>query len=349
MTPVPSISVIVPTRNRPRRLEATIRCLRSQRIAPASYEIVIVDDGSVPRVRLKAGPAEPACTMLRTPNVERSAARNAGVAAASADRILFLDDDMLVGPEFVDAHVQALEEWPEALVVGAVRLPDDALATPFGRFRQALECRVVPSGRGLTSSAEFCTAQNLSMGKGVFRALGGFDPALVSSEDQDLALRHVARGGKVGFVPAADAIHADHALDVRSYCRRAEWGSRTLVPFIRRYPDLPVNRHRERINGPIRWGEESLGQTLKKLTKSTLALPPLTTVLFLVAGLVERVAGESRLLDRTYRLLLGLHLFRGHRRGLREHPPATPAAPSSGAGLGCSEAPPQLEMSSTRH
>ena len=69
----------------------------------------------------------------------------------------------------------------------------------------------------------------------------GFDAVLASSEDQDLALRHTATGGRIAFVPEARVVHCDSALDIRSYCRRAEWGAEHMIPFCRRYPDWPAN------------------------------------------------------------------------------------------------------------
>jgi hypothetical protein len=150
-----------------------------------------------------------------------------------------------------------------------------------------------------------------------FESLGGFDPALSSGEDQDLALRHTAAGGRIAFVPAAHCVHHDSALDVRSYCRRVEWGSEAMIPFCLRYPDWPDNVERARVNGPIRWTGESPARSARKLLKCAVALPAVTAVLFRVAALLERRAPASRALDRVYRLLLGAHILRGYRRGLK--------------------------------
>jgi len=151
-----------------------------------------------------------------------------------------------------------------------------------------------------------------------FRELGGFDPVILSGEDQDFALRHAVDGGKIIFVPEARVVHRDDGLDIRSYCRRTEWGSFNLVPFSRRFPELPQNVERHRVNAPINLGREPLHVSLRKMMKSALAFRPVLAILFAVAAALERVAPDSLALDRTYRLLLGAHILRGYRAGLEQ-------------------------------
>jgi GT2 family glycosyltransferase len=311
------ISVIIPTRNRPKRLRKTLEGLLRQDLSRACYEIILVDDGSTPPVSVNTNDQLQACTLIRLEGVERSAARNRGAAIAGGEILLFLDDDMTVGPDFLTVHLRAHGEWPGALIVGGVRLPDEALATPFGRFRQTLEQRDTPPLSGPSANSNFCTAANMSIGRDVFAKIGGFDIGLSSSEDQDLALRHTARGGEMVFLPAAETIHCDHSVDIRSYCLRAEWGIRNMIPFCERYPDLPDNVERNRVNGSLRLDQETVLQSARKVVKRTIATRPVVALLFGVASLLERTAPNGRSLNRVYRLLLGAHILRGYREGLK--------------------------------
>src|SRR5262249_49601217 len=161
--------------------------LYRQDLAPGEFEIIVVDDGSVPPVRLPS-PLVPATQhLIRLPGVERSAARNAGATAARGKVLVFLDDDIVVNGSFLAAHLQAQRAWPGALVTGGIRLPRDQGQRPFVRFRQRLEDRGLPEGPGPTPVANFGAGGNLSVGRDRFLQLGGFDPQLPSSEDQDLA------------------------------------------------------------------------------------------------------------------------------------------------------------------
>lgn len=309
------ISIIIPTRDRPEKLMKTLACLKLQDLAPTDYEIIVVDDGSSPAVTLPDSKADLICRLVRTPGLERSAARNRGAAAATGNLLVFVDDDITVEPDFLATHLRAHGEWSDALAVGVIRLPEAAMSKPFARFRQKLEQQEAPRARGITPMRNFCAAANMSIPRDLFRELGGFDSSLASGEDQDLALRHSARAGQIAFLPEAVAIHNDNALEIRSYCRRAEWGSLHLIPFCRRYPDWPDNVERERVNGPVRWWREPILQSGRKAIKLGLTLKPIVAVMFGLASALERLAPNSLALDRVYRLLLGAHVLRGYRKG----------------------------------
>ena len=318
MSREPLISVVIPTRNRPEALSETLRGLREQALPAQDYEIVIVDDGSSPGIRLECPENGPPCILIRLEGRERSAARNVGAQAAHGAFVVFVDDDMSVATDFLEAHLAAHNEWPDAIVVGSIRLPKAVLERPFGRFRQALEMQGVPQSRGVSCARNFCTAANMSMSRKRFRELGGFDEALVTAEDQDLALRQSQGGGLIAFLPEAGAVHRDEALDVRGYCRRSEWGSERVVAFCERHREWPDNIERDRVNGPARWRHEPLRWSARKALKRVIAVPAVVEVLFAAASMLERSAPDSRLLERIYRLLLGAHVFRGYRRGLAQ-------------------------------
>ena len=309
------ISVVIPTKDRPQACQETVLAVRNQTLPRSEYEIVIVDDGSrAPRGSVSLGDW-PECTVVRLGGRERSSARNAGAKVAAGEFLVFLDDDITVGPDFLEAHLAGHRAWRSALIVGAIHLPETALTRPFGRFRQALEKRGIPPQRGVTRARNFCTAANMSIARRQFLQMGGFDETLVSAEDQDLALRHSEAEGTIVFLPEALGIHRDEALEVRSYCSRVEWGSEHLVAFCRKHPAWPDNVSREQVNGPIRWRQEPTGESARKVAKKILACPPTVQFLFGVTAFIERVAPKSRMLDRVYRLLLGVHIYRGYRRG----------------------------------
>ena len=295
-------------------LAGTLTALAQQQCEWRRWEVVVVDDGSRSAAAVPSSLDGVPCRLVRLPGVERSAARNAGVRAAAGDILVFLDDDMRVGPHFVTAHVDAQSAWPQSLAVGLTRLPDETLDTPFGRFRQVVE-RVPVSTRGPVTMPNFCTAGNMSMRRDAFLRLGGFDETLVTGEDQDLALRHTASGGTVVFVPEAVGLHCDRIVDIRSYCRRVERASGTLVGFCRRHPDWPDNIARQQINDPPRPGREPARSTIRKVLKQMSTTPAVLAAVFTSIDILERTAPESPWLDRLYRVALGAHIRRGFRRG----------------------------------
>ena|GEM_PF-53193 len=305
------ISVIIPTRNRREKLLRTIESLQKQTLNAEDYEIIVVDDGSTVPVEISG------VKILRLESVERSIARNTGAKEASGELLVFVDDDMEVCTEFLDEHLKAHREFQDALLVGRVSLSDDFLKTPFGKFRQELEQDVVPLAGGLTDVQNLCTAQNMAISKERFFALGGFDSEIVSCEDQDFALRHRAINGQTAFVKNALAIHHDHATDIRSYCKRSEWGMENMIPYCRRHADFSDNINREEVRGLLKFGREPFSRSAKKIIASVLSLKIFVGVLFFLTNLLERHVPNSRLLKRFYSLLIGLHNFRGYRNGIK--------------------------------
>jgi len=311
------LSVIIPTHNRIDKLEDTIEGLRRQTILSNDYEVVVVDDGSTSPVKLEHKYRNPECTVVRLEGMERSAARNAGAASATGRILVFIDDDISVGSGFLLSHLRAHEEWPGVIAVGSVLLPDNFLVTPYGRFRQKLEQNGIPHQRGLQATRNLCTAANMSISRDIFQSLGGFDRDLKSGEDQDMALRHTAHGGRIAYIPEAEAFHNDNAVDFKSYCRRSEWGAMNMVAFVSRHPHWPDNVERERVNGPLKWGREAFSVSAAKMAKVVLGCKPITAFLFFTVRWLERSAPNSSILYRLYCLLLGIHILRGYRAGCR--------------------------------
>jgi len=309
------ISVVIPTRNREAALGRVLSSLRDQTLDAPAYEVLVVDDGSDPPVHCAGWAGDPVFRLVRLPHVERSAARNHGAREATGEILVFMDDDMLAGRNLLEAHASAQAEWPDALAVGEITLAAETLRTPFGRFRGGLETSAVPPSRGPVSRPHFATAANMSISRNRFLTLGGFDAHIVSSEDQDLALRHSAAGGTIVYLPEATAVHDDSATSLREYCRRAEWGAEHMAPFCRRYPAWPDNQLRRTVNGPVSWSEDPPRLILWKAGKHLLGWPPLLALLLAVVERVEAHAPSSSLLASLYRLALGIHLQRGFRKG----------------------------------
>ena len=91
------ISIIIPTKNRPRSLVAAVRSARAP--IPAGGEIIVVDDGSrIPAREALAGHVGAETTVID--NLGQwgpSAARNAGLKRTSQPIVLFLDvDDLMI-------------------------------------------------------------------------------------------------------------------------------------------------------------------------------------------------------------------------------------------------------------
>jgi len=198
------IAVVVPTRDRPQSLARALRSVLAQ--SHRELEVVVVDDGSVPAVRLPAElAADPRVQLVRADGLGAAAARNTGVAATGAGLIAFLDDDDAWRPDKLARELDTLRRAPAgtAAVESGFDLRDE------GR----LVLRYVPDPeRELYPTLLERPAMQPStvlVRRSVFDELGGFDPRLERAEDWDLWVRLAERHD----VAALAEVHTDRELN----------------------------------------------------------------------------------------------------------------------------------------
>ena len=222
------------TYNRAALLERVLDACFEQTVGDGEYEIVLVDDGSsddTPAVveRAKAR-ANCALTVVSQPNGGLAKARNAGVARASGERIIFIDDDVLPLPNFVEEHLRAAERRPAAVVRGgAIEVENlDDLPPPIWSIRNY--------------SGNFFWTTNVSVPLATIRAIGGFDESFSEYgwEDIDVGLRLRARGVKAIFHPAALVYHFKPrplAGSVEKMLRQSRAQARTAARLVALHPN----------------------------------------------------------------------------------------------------------------
>lgn len=115
------VTAVIPAYNRERLVAEAIRSVRSQTVPVA--EILVVDDGSTDRTA-EVARSLGAC-VIRQPNQGVSAARNAGIRAASQEWVALLDSDDLWEPEKIEAQWRAVELYDAAGLVFTDRIHFD--------------------------------------------------------------------------------------------------------------------------------------------------------------------------------------------------------------------------------
>lgn len=101
------LSVIIPYYQKWPRTRFLIESLNRQDF-DGNYEVLIVDDGSTPSLRsqLKDVKVVFPIHIIEQSNGGRSNARNTGAEYAKGDIVIFVDDDMILFPDFLKRHYE---------------------------------------------------------------------------------------------------------------------------------------------------------------------------------------------------------------------------------------------------
>jgi glycosyltransferase involved in cell wall biosynthesis len=219
-----TISVVIATYNRARRLDACLRQLERQAFEPGD-EVVVANNGSTDDTAAVLREAADRMPMLRIVEETRPG-KSAAVAAAlrdcRADVLAFTDDDVLVANDWLAAIRAVMQDETVALAGGPVlplcerRTPDwldlggvdgyGRLAAPlallhYGQQRVPLGPRVVLGANMTVRRRDFISAGGFPTDLGKLRG------TLLSGEDHELCERVRAAGGVTIYDPSLRVRH----------------------------------------------------------------------------------------------------------------------------------------------
>ena len=300
----PEISIIVPTRSRPAQLESCLKGILNLEPTGASFEVVIVDDGSA------ASPEpiiEPFRQLLSIKLVVQqghfgpAAARNAGALAARGRFLVFIDDDCIPACGWLSTLAKELRTHPDWLFGGYVEngLP----ANPYATASQHITTYVQRYYQSECWNERFFGTNNFALCSDRFRELAGFDASISSytAEDKEFCDRWRARNYQMAYVSGAIVYHSHDLSLWRFCCQHFNYGRGILVfRLMRRSRGISrliperFSFYRNLILYPWREaGENRAGQQTALMLVSQLAT--LTGALW--AALLERPKPAPKCLD----------------------------------------------------
>jgi glycosyltransferase involved in cell wall biosynthesis len=214
------------TFNRAHLLGRVLDACFEQTVPDDAYEVVLVDDGSSDGTAavIEAAKARANCafTVVSQANAGLARARNAGIARANGERIIFFDDDVLPTPSFVEQHLRSHERYPERVVRGAVIMTESFERLP------------APVWTPANYSGNWFWTSNVSVPLATVRRAGNFTETFAEYgwEDIELGLRLRGMGVKGTFNRFAVAFHykpRPQPADLEKMLRQARAQARTAV------------------------------------------------------------------------------------------------------------------------
>jgi GT2 family glycosyltransferase len=207
-----TVSVVLPTFNRLPRLRRVLAGLERQSYPLDALEVIVVSDGSTDGTHdyLRSLATSLRLRLAVQENSGPAAARNLGVAQASGDIVLFIDDDVVPEPTLLAEHLRAHRQHGDNVVVlGPMLTPADFVMLPWVRWEQAMLAKqytAMQAGRWEPSARQFYTG-NCSLLRRHLLAVGGFDSTFRRAEDVELGYRLAAHGLRFVFNPRAIGYH----------------------------------------------------------------------------------------------------------------------------------------------
>lgn len=310
------ISVVIATYNRKDSLARCLASLDDQDLPCAEYEIVVVVDGSTDGTAgmLKLLGSQARLVIVEQENRGQASARNAGVAAAKGEIVLFMDDDLFCERNVLSAHLAAHAQDEPRLVCGRIQsvlssspsIAERSMHRDLDSYYRRLE-----DNPQLTWPDHAWVGPNCSCARSAFLAVGGFDDRTFPRrwEDVDLGLRLWESGVVFRFEPHAIASHHSVKTDRQIRVDTEEDGA-SVVRLCKRHP---VMRSRSSLagmmNGPA-WKILAARVATGNHWIAKLVLSGIDAS----AGALARASDENRIAARLFGLEQSIRLIAGGRR-----------------------------------
>ena len=219
---LPDYAVVVPHYNNPDAALRTLTALRKELADVGGPTVIVVDDGSEPRLRAQL---EIQIDQLRSDRFDvkmvacesnggPAAARNTGFAHSTGEVTVFIDSGVTTDLR----SVESLVRWTTVADAAGPRVTSPNRQGPVGRFESknsALDMNAAsqlaeasqPQLVGPQRVVRYLPTAALAVLNDAIREVNGFDEAMRTGEDVDFVWRLVEAGRRIVFDPM---IVADH-------------------------------------------------------------------------------------------------------------------------------------------
>lgn len=255
------VSIIIPTFNRLSYLKNTLICLQNQQ-TKIQYEIIIVDSGTDNTIDYLKGIKKQNNRLINYKKIKhcknRSLLRNKGARIAKGDLLIFIDNDMLVAPDFIEKIYNTYNNNPNIIVLGKRTSLTEFDINLFGKenlvknFNKLFEYPAIRDDRELylddlsltTETAEkpwrFLFSHSFCINKHTYFRVGGFDKDFGNKwgcEDLELGFKLYEKGCNFILSNEIISFHQPHLS--QSQMQQKEGRSNNDL-FVKKHPYADV-------------------------------------------------------------------------------------------------------------
>lgn len=241
------ISVIIPTYNRVEVLKKCLDGITNQNISKDEFEILIIDDCSQDDTQefceYYSAEMFNVFYIRNKTNQGRVITRNEGIKRSSGSLLVFLDNDLVVQPDFLQCHLNYYNDnqhYKIAVVSDVTYQPEVLANTNFGTFIQsrAIGYRSSKDMIGINLRdlpSNYFAGGGSSCKKEDALHIGMFDENLkkYGSEDELFGFKLREIGVKIMFCPEAKVIHHDRNILPQywktKFIEQGRYGLRTIM------------------------------------------------------------------------------------------------------------------------
>jgi glycosyltransferase involved in cell wall biosynthesis len=252
----PLVSIVICSHNRSVDVSECVEALMPQIRAEA--EVILVDSASDPKNEAemaKLAMLYPAVNLTRVGQPGLSLARNRGVHLAAGDWVVFLDDDAVPFPDWLDKLLATVTaaSLTQAVIGGGIypRWPANMNGEHLGKRWKMFLSLAEADRPGSVTEGYTVNGANYAIRRSVLLDIGGFSEklgrvgsSLISGDDCLVTNRVLDAGLGASFDPAFKVYHkiSRERLKISWILRRTFWEGISEIRIFRSR-DLPLPRH----------------------------------------------------------------------------------------------------------
>jgi mycofactocin system glycosyltransferase len=222
----PSVSVIIPVRNRPTQIQACLASLMDLDYPPEKLEIIVVDDASTDETACVVEKYSEVQLLRMRQHRQASYCRNQAADVAKGDILAFIDSDCLADPTWLKELVPAFGDTSLGALGGWVDAAwEEKALDRYEKVKSSLKIGSWFKRSGDREKFFYVPTCNFLVRRSVFIDLGGFRNFLHVGEDVDFCWRLQDAGHAMEYRPYGRVAHK-HRNHLAAFCsRRFDYGT----------------------------------------------------------------------------------------------------------------------------